>query len=263
MCYRVIPKQSKERILPFLPMPSPILLLVLALALALDGYAAFGGADQRKWRRQDGRKPPAAAATARLRRQILMRAPFVWTRLTPSARKVNGRGKDGIWMYVAFDLQAITIDRLHQIAKGLGCSCNIYSLYFLTLYFVLPYLVYMYDSYWSSNGLRKLAAANVPRLVGPSSNGLRKLNVPLLVYYGILCRNDLSSQTGIFCKEFLARAVPSVRLYVVGHCQLPVASSVVGCWLINNFFLGKQQGHQSSRQSWAYRICTCTRALGD
>ena len=103
----------------------------------------------------------------------------------------------------------------------------------------------MYDSYWSSNGLRKLAAANVPRLVGPSSNGLRKLNVPLLVYYGILCRNDLSSQTGIFCKEFLAKAVPSVRLYVVGHCQLPV---VVGCWLINKIFLGKQQGHQSSRQ---------------
>ena len=93
MCYRVIPKQSKKRILPFLPMPAPILLLVLALALALalalDGYAAFGGADQRKWRRQDGRKPPAAAATARLRRQILMRAPFVWTRLTPSAGKLE------------------------------------------------------------------------------------------------------------------------------------------------------------------------------
>ena len=50
---------------------------------------------------------------------------------------------------------------------------------------------------------------------GPSSNGLRKPNVPLLVYYGILCRNDLSSQTGNFLQGiFLARAVPSVRLYV-------------------------------------------------
>ena len=84
------------------------------------------------------------------------------------------RGKDGaVWSDAAFVLQ-ITIDRLHQTAKGLGCT-KLFTLWLalpllsFTLYFVLP-------SYKKVVQQRFAAAANVA----------------LLVYYRILCprRND-------------------------------------------------------------------------